>query len=95
MSRSAVDAAPEVLGQQLASDVPSWSALRAAAASGAPLPVPMRAEHAAWMDDSMFARWVLGFFPDLDDLRSDIEFLAPADVAEGVERVVRAARSDG
>lgn len=89
-----VDADPELLGERLASTVPSWSALRSAAASGAPLPVPMQAEHAAWMDDAMFARWVLGFFPELDDLRSDIEFLAPTDVAEGVSRVVRAARAD-
>lgn len=83
---------PEKLGELLTRRVPSWSTLRVAVAGGAPLPVPVRADHAAWMDDAMFARWVLGFFPDLDDLRSDIEFLAPAEVAVGVERVVRAAR---
>lgn len=90
-----IDASPELLGERLAQTVPSWSALRIAAAGGAPLPVPVRAEHAAWMDDAMFARWVLGFFPDLDDLRSDIEFLASAEVAQCVERVVQAARHAG
>ena len=86
------DTTPEVLGERLANTVPSWSLLRTAAAGGAPLPVPMRADHAAWMDDAMFTRWVLGFFPELDDLRNDVAFLASNDVAERVERVIRAAR---
>ncbi len=86
------DASPELLGERLADTAPSWSLLRTAAAGGAPLPVPMRADHAAWMDDAMFTRWVLGFFPELDDLRNDVAFLASNDVAERVERVVRAAR---
>lgn len=88
------DTSPELLGERLADAAPSWSLLRAAAAGGAPLPVPMRADHAAWMDDAMFTRWVLGFFPELDDLRNDVAFLASSDVAERVERVVRAARHE-
>ncbi len=83
---------PIELGQRLARTVPTWSALRRAAAAGAPMPVPVRADHAAWMDDPMFARWVLGFFPDLDELRSDIEFLAAAEIADAVERVITVAR---
>ena len=39
----------------------------------------------------MFARWCLGAFPDLDDLRSDVEFLTPGPVAARLDETFRAA----
>jgi len=69
----------------------TWPGLRRAGVAGDPLPVPISPADAAWMDDGMFSRWTLGFFPDLDDLRSDIEFLAPPGVADAIARVVHAA----
>lgn len=83
----------EHLGATLASITPTWSAARSGAANGNPLPVPMVSAHAAWMDDAMFARWCLGYFPDLAELRSDIEFLAPPGVAAQVDATIRCAYS--
>jgi hypothetical protein len=42
----------------------------------------------AWMDDGMWARWVLGSFPALGDLVSACRALLPATVADAVELVV-------
>ena len=84
---------PLDLGTTLASITPSWHRLRAAVACGGPLPVPVEPAHAAWMDDAMFARWCLGFFPDYDDLRADLEFIAPAAVAAAVDLTIDAAHA--
>lgn len=81
------------LGVTLASTTATWSNLRAAAIRGSRSPVGMTAARAAWMDDAMFARWCMGGFPDLANLRGDVEFLAPAQVAERVEITLRAAWS--
>lgn len=82
---------PAQLGATLASVTPGWHRLRSAAAAGARLPIPIEPSHAAWMDEPMFARWCLGFFPDLDDLRADVEFIAPPEVAAGVAETIAAA----
>ena len=79
------------LGITLASTTQSWAALRAATMAGKRSPVGISPERAAWMDDAMFARWVLGSFPDLASLRSDVEFLASPEIAEGVALTLRAA----
>jgi hypothetical protein len=42
----------------------------------------------AWMDDGMWARWVLGSFPALDDLVGASRALLPVTVADAVELVV-------
>ncbi|MEM7094144.1 MAG: hypothetical protein AAF567_14150 [Actinomycetota bacterium] len=85
--------AAEQLGVTLATVTPAWPALRAAVASGVPLPVPLAPADAAWMDAPMFARWCLGFFPELSALRADLEFLAPGHIAERIDVAVRAAYS--
>lgn len=82
---------PAELGQAIAASTPGWSALRRAAAGGASIPVPIEPGHADWMDNPMFARWCLGFFPDVDELRADLEFLAPTQVAVNVEACIGAA----
>ena len=83
---------PIELGITLGTTTRSWSTLRATVAAGSPAVVGVSPAEAAWMDDAMFARWCLGSFPDLDQLRADVEFLAPPVVAERVELTVRAAR---
>lgn len=77
------------LGGTLGSTTHSWCALRTASVQGLRAPVGITADRARWMDDAMFARWCMGSFPDLASLRGDVEFLAPAKVAEGVEVALR------
>lgn len=82
---------PSTVGTAIAGRTTSWSSLRAATALGGRLPVPVAPDHAAWMDTPMFARWCLGFFPDVSDLRNDIGFLATAELAAQVEQTISAA----
>lgn len=84
---------PVDLGTTLGSTTPSWAALRQATIRGQRSPAGVRPAHARWMDDAMFARWCLGSFPELISLRSDVEFLAPDDVAQGIDLALRAAWS--
>jgi hypothetical protein len=70
-----------------------WARLRADPRV-VPLPGgPPSAALATWMDDGMWARWLLGRFPAVDDLVTAVHALLPAVLAEGVDRVVRAARA--
>lgn len=87
-SHDAVD-----LGTTLASTTTSWRTLRTATAQGRRSPVGVSPGQAAWMDDAMFARWCMGGFPEPASLRGDVEFLAPAEVAERVDLALRAAWS--
>jgi len=82
---------PIDVGTTLGATARSWSALRTAAIDGSYSPLGMTAERARWMDDAMFARWCMGSFPDLANLRADVEFLAPPPVAERIELALRAA----
>jgi hypothetical protein len=67
-----------------------WPQLRAAPeVLDVPGPVPA-GRVADWMDDGMWARWVLGGFPALDDLVSACRSLLAPTVADGVELVVAA-----
>lgn len=84
---------PIELASMLATLTTSWASMRAAAIRGEPVPVPIEPAIAAWMDTPMFARWCLGFFPDLDGLLADFEFLAPTDVADCVAATITAARA--
>lgn len=82
---------PVDLGSTLGSTTRSWGALRGASEQGLRAPAGMTPSRARWMDDAMFARWCMGSFPDLASLRGDVEFLAPAEVAEGIEVAIRSA----
>lgn len=82
---------PVDLGTTLGSTALSWGSLRQLTVTGQRSPVGMRAEHARWMDDAMFARWCLGSFPELTSLRSDVEFLATDYVAQNIDLALRAA----
>jgi hypothetical protein len=95
-SRSPFDvpsAAPIALAEasrQLAEAWP-WHLLRAdpevVDTAGPPLP----ADIARWMDDGMFARWVLAELPELADLANAVEVLLPPRHAAGVAQTVIAA----
>lgn len=82
---------PVDLGTTLGSTTPSWSALRQATIGGTRTLAGVSSAHARWMDDAMFARWCLGSFPELTSLRSDVEFLAPDNVAQNIDLALRAA----
>lgn len=84
---------PHRLGVTMGSTVPTWSAMRRSAAEGIAGPTPISKNTAAWMDDGMYARWCLGYFPDLVNLRADLEFLAPPIVVAHVDIALAAARS--
>jgi hypothetical protein len=72
-----------------------WSRLRAEpSVVDAPGPVPA-AELAAWMDDGMWARWLLARLPGEHDLLAAVRALLPARLVAGVEAVVVAARAAG
>ena len=56
----------------------SWSRLRGAVASGEMPHSSITSEQAAWMDDSMFARWCLAAFPESNELAFRLgELLTP------------------
>jgi hypothetical protein len=52
---------------------------------------PLASAVAAWMDDGMFARWLLADLPTDADLLATVHALLPPSLAAGVEVVVRAA----
>lgn len=83
---------PIDLGATLGSTSRSWPSMRRATVAGTIAPLGMKAAWASWMDDAMYARWCMGYFPNLASLRADVEFLAPADVAEGIELTLRSAQ---
>jgi hypothetical protein len=67
-----------------------WARLRADP-SVLDVPGPRPSAHlAGWMDDGMWARWLLGLLPSPDDLMAAVHALLPPAVAQGVETVARA-----
>lgn len=69
----------------------TWARLRADAAAGdLPGPAPP-VDVAAWMDDGMWARWLLERLPPLDALVDAVHYLLPPAVASAVQLVVDAA----
>jgi hypothetical protein len=70
----------------------TWERLRQRAADGrVDLDVPgIDASVAAWMDDGMFARWVLGTVPPLPRLLADVAAVLRPDVVRRVRRTLRA-----
>lgn len=65
-------------GERLAS-LRSWAGLRQACADGRWYDPEVPPDVARWLDDGAFARWVLGAFPDLGQLRATLgDLLAPS-----------------
>lgn len=52
---------------------------------------PPSSQLAAWMDDGMWARWLLSRLPAADDLLGAVHALLPPVLADGVELVAQAA----
>lgn len=71
-----------------------WSGLRRACAAGTWADAPVEPEVAAWLDDGAFARWVLGAYPELDDLREIVAGILHPSVAGAVETVLAAGAAD-
>ena len=68
----------------------TWARLRAdPSVLDLPGPPPS-ARLAAWMDDGLWARWLLGHLPAPDDLMAAVHALLPPALADGVETVARA-----
>lgn len=65
-----------------------WSKLRQAAAAGTWAVDDLSPTGAAWMDDGMFARWLLGGFPSFDDYLAELGELVPESVGEGIREVL-------
>jgi hypothetical protein len=83
---------PAALVELVARDAASldWAALRADAAAGGSSSCPIGPELAAWMDDGMFARWLIGSRPDPVEVVADlVELLAPP-VVRGVVEALQA-----
>jgi hypothetical protein len=92
--RAAATVSPVALAASAATlaDAWPWARLRAhPSALALPGRLPSAAE-AAWMDDGMWARWLLSRLPAADDLVAAVDGLLPPAIAEGVVVVVRASR---
>lgn len=79
------------LAGTLVAAAPTWKHLRRACAIGDLAGLGVEPTWASVMDDSMFARFALGNFPELNDLRADVELLAPARIADQVHCCVTSA----
>lgn len=95
LSAVAADRASDPAGLAVAAaglaDAWPWSRLRAdPAVVDLPGP-PVTPEIAGWMDDGMFARWLLADLPGEADLLAAVHALLPASLADDVELVVREA----
>jgi hypothetical protein len=87
---------PEALAQATGHRAAEWPWPRLRAdppRAGTPGPQPTPAQ-AAWMDDGMFARWLLAWFPPLDDLLDACHDLLPEAVADRVEDTVTLSLTD-
>jgi hypothetical protein len=65
-----------------------WPKLRAACAAGEWLVEGLSPEGAAWMDDGMFARWVMAEYPTADEYLAELVDLLPEAVVDGVRDVL-------
>lgn len=84
-----------VVATQALADAWPWYRLRREPGAVELPGTPVSAEVADWMDDGMFARWLLGEFPAIDDLLEAVDGLLPAVIAERVAEVTRAAVRTG
>jgi hypothetical protein len=71
-----------------------WSGLRLAAADAAldaaGPPCPIGPDIAAWMDDGMFARWLLGSRPEPVEVVADLVDLLPRRLTRGIVEALQA-----
>lgn len=72
----------------------SWGRLRRAVETGEMPHSSITSEAAAWMDDSMFARWCLASFPDSAELEDRLSELLPADLHQKVVECLAAQRGE-
>jgi hypothetical protein len=75
------------LGQLMGRQRP-WSRLHQAAADGTWAVEDLSPEGAAWMDEGMFARWVLADFPSFDDYLAELRDLIPESTVDGIAEVL-------
>ena len=66
-----------------------WERFRQLLAGQPDTALQVRPEIAAWMDDGMFSREVLGALPSLGRLLDELEPLVPAGVRHDIERTLR------
>ena len=62
----------------------SWGRLRNAVETGEMPHSSITSEAAAWMDDSMFARWCLAAFPDSNELADSLGEMLPGELHQKV-----------
>jgi hypothetical protein len=67
-----------------------WERLRALAVDGHLAGFGIPTEHAAWMDDGMFSREVLGSFPPMAELLADLEPVTTGDILAAIEQSIDA-----
>jgi hypothetical protein len=67
-----------------------WSRLRQACADGTWSVDDLTPAGAAWMDDGMFARWVLAEYPTFDDYLAELRHLVPEHTVDGIAEVLGA-----
>jgi hypothetical protein len=67
-----------------------WPAVRRRAAAGEEPHCPIGPQVAGWMDDGMFARWLVGSLPEPVDVVIDLVDLLPAPVTRGVVEALQA-----
>lgn len=71
--------------------VVDWADLRRTVAAGSPAPAGVSADVAAWMDDGMFARWVMGGHPPVDRL---VDQLSAVQLPNVMRRIRKALASN-
>lgn len=69
--------------------VATWRELREAAAEGRGIPTGVAPDDAAWMDDGMFARELLGRYPSVALLLDDLSKAVSASTARRVRQQIR------
>src|SRR5207248_10475214 len=67
----------------------SWDLLRRLAAKGHELRVDVSTDVAAWMDDGMFARWVLGDQPSYEYLLEEVKRTTTPEAFTQIRRLLR------
>jgi hypothetical protein len=65
-----------------------WPRLRQACADGTWSVDGVTAAGASWMDDGMFARWVLADYPTFDDYLAELRNLVPEHTVDGIAEVL-------
>jgi hypothetical protein len=65
-----------------------WPRLGQACADGTWSVDGVTAAGASWMDDGMFARWVLADYPTFDDYLAELRNLVPEHTVDGIAEVL-------